>query len=203
MANASLIGHSKNGERCEHVSAIRRPRCLKRRRPRMFPNETSVGIPMKQWVEISFDCLPLRSVGRLDIPLDASPRYRQKCERIKAAIEKHGSHNAYYLQNARCVFHLLNHETDGQLHFRFEGTVVTDTADERCQQCDLEVELIGETCPWLNEPVARWFADTVARAVAVEFDRYIQAGDLEKTRQRQQALESHVDSTGGYVGMYL
>ena len=29
---------------------------------------------MDRWVEISFDCLPLRSVGRLDIPMDASPK---------------------------------------------------------------------------------------------------------------------------------
>ena len=27
---------------------------------------------MKQWIEISFDCLPLRTIGRLDIPLDAA-----------------------------------------------------------------------------------------------------------------------------------
>ncbi len=53
-----------------------------------------------QSVEIAFDCLPLRSVGRLDIPLDASPDFRSRCERIKAAMEKHGTHNSYYLYNA-------------------------------------------------------------------------------------------------------
>ena len=55
---------------------------------------------MNRPVDISFDCLPLRSIGRLDIPLDASPKYRARCERIKAAIDKHGSHNAYYLYHA-------------------------------------------------------------------------------------------------------
>ena len=43
---------------------------------------------MDQWVEIRFDCLPLRSVTRLDIPLDASPKYQAFCHRVKAAIEK-------------------------------------------------------------------------------------------------------------------
>jgi hypothetical protein len=33
--------------------------------------------PSPRYVEIVFDCLPLRSVGRLDIPIDASPKYRQ------------------------------------------------------------------------------------------------------------------------------
>ena len=31
---------------------------------------------MQRYVEIVFDCLPLRSISRLDIPIDASPRYR-------------------------------------------------------------------------------------------------------------------------------
>ena len=43
---------------------------------------------MQRWVEVSFDCLPLRSIARLDIPIDASPKYRARCERIKAAMEE-------------------------------------------------------------------------------------------------------------------
>ncbi len=31
---------------------------------------------MNRWVEITFDCLPLRTITRFDIPLDASPKYR-------------------------------------------------------------------------------------------------------------------------------
>src|SRR5262245_64423089 len=81
---------------------------------------------MNRWVEIAFDCLPLRSVGRLDIPLDASPKYRQRCEQVKRAIEKHGSHNTYFLYNASCVFHLTNRDNFGTLEFSFTGTVITE-----------------------------------------------------------------------------
>ena len=89
---------------------------------------------MAQWVDITFDCLPLRSVGRLDIPLDASPQYRALCERIKQAIEKHGSYNSYYLYNARCTYHLLNHAERGLLEFKFEGVVLTDAEDMKTEQ---------------------------------------------------------------------
>ena len=50
---------------------------------------------MDRYVEITFDCLPLRSLSRLDIPIDASPKFRAKCERIKQALETHGSLNTY------------------------------------------------------------------------------------------------------------
>ena len=33
-----------------------------------------------QWVEIEFDCLPLRSVTRQDVPIDASPKYADRGE---------------------------------------------------------------------------------------------------------------------------
>ena len=158
---------------------------------------------MDRWVEIQFDCIPLRTVSRLDIPIDASPIYRQRCERVKGAIEKHGSHNSYYLCNARCTFHLLNDPDRGRLSYRFEGTLLTDAADLRTQQTDLEIQLEGETCDWLTEPVTQWFMETVARAVAVEFDRYIAAGDLERTRERLEKLDAQSDGQQGFVGMYL
>ncbi|MCA9186423.1 MAG: hypothetical protein R3E01_30205 [Pirellulaceae bacterium] len=156
-----------------------------------------------QWVEIQFDCLPLRSVGRIDIPIDASPKYREHCERVKAAMEKHGVHNSYFVYNATCVFHLTNDDELGTLQFRFVGTVLTDQTDMRCQRCDLEVELIGETCDWLTEPIVRWFGDTVPRSVAVEFDRYIDAGDLKQTQERIAKIQQASDEADGYVGMYL
>ena len=81
---------------------------------------------MDRYVDVAFDCLPLRSVTRLDIPIDASPKYRARCERIKRAIETHGSHNTYYLYNAGCTFHLTNDPEAGRLEFQFEGTVLTD-----------------------------------------------------------------------------
>ena len=145
----------------------------------------------------------MRSVGRLDIPIDASPAYRARCERIKAAIEKHGSHNTYFLYNAQCTFHLTNQSDFGMLQYTFEGTVITDSADQHATHCDLEVELVRETCDWLTEPVSAWLADTVSRAVQVEFDRYIEAGDLAQTVERIRKLQAESDERGGYVGMYL
>jgi hypothetical protein len=158
---------------------------------------------MERWVQIEFDCLPLRSVGRLDIPIDASPTYCSFCERVKAAFDKHGSHNAYYLHNARCAFHLTNDPAIGLLEFRFEGTVFTDDQDLHALHADLEVALHGETCGWLTEPVVRWFEETLGHAVLVEFDRYIQAGDLERTRQRIEKLQAASEESGGFLGMYL
>jgi len=158
---------------------------------------------MTQWVEITFDCVPLRSVARLDVPLDASPKYRRKLERIKEAIERHGNHNSYYLHNARCVYHLANSDEVGLLEFQFEGTVLTNETDQKTQQADLLVELTRETCDWLTQPVVEWFALTVEQSVKIEFDRYIAAGDLEQTRQRIAKLQQQADEAGGFVGLYL
>ena len=158
---------------------------------------------MSSSVEISFDCLPLRSVGRLDVPLDASAKYRQRCERIKMAIEKHGSHNTYYLYNAVCSFRLTNDDAVGMVQFSFEGTLLTDADDRQAERCDLQIELQSETCDWLTEPVVHWFRETVQRAVAVEFNRYIEAGDLAKTAERIEKIRAESDQAGGFVGMYL
>ena len=129
---------------------------------------------MDRWVEIAFDCLPLRTITRFDIPLDASPKYQAFCERLKQAVNKHGTHNTYYLHRARCAFHLVNHPSLGLLEFQFEGTALTDEDDLKCKTCDLDVELLRETCDWLSQPIVDWFIETVPRAVSVEFDRYIQ-----------------------------
>lgn len=158
---------------------------------------------MNRWVEIEFDCLPLRMVGRLDVPLDASPKYRAFCERVKAAIARHGSHNSYYLYNARCVYHLVNHPDVGMIEFRFEGVALTDAEDLRTETCDLTVELQGESCDWLTEPVVAWFAETVPRSVRAEFDRYIEAGSLEKAKERIEKIQAASDEAGGYLGMFL
>ncbi len=158
---------------------------------------------MDRYVDVVFDCLPLRSVTRLDIPIDASPKYRAHCERIKRAIETHGLHNTYFLYNAGCTFHLTNQPEVGRLEFKFEGTVLTDPTDQRTHHCQLDVELVRETCDWLTEPVVAWFSETVRRAVTVEFDRYIEAGDLAQTIQRIQQVQAQADQSGGFVGMYL
>jgi hypothetical protein len=158
---------------------------------------------MNRWVEIEFDCLPLRSIGRLDVPLDASPVYQAKCERIKQAIDRHGSHNSYYLHNAQVAFYLTNTAQRGMIQFSFEGTVLTCEADQQTRDCHLQVELKRETCDWLTQPIVEWFAENVRHAVAVEFDRYIQAGDLDKTKERIDQLEASQESTEGFLGMYL
>ncbi|MBI1900332.1 MAG: hypothetical protein HYS13_04345 [Planctomycetia bacterium] len=158
---------------------------------------------MSRNVDITFACLPLRTVSRLDVPLDASPKFREQCERIKSAIERHGTHNTYYLHNARCVYCLTNRDDVGMVEFTFEGTVFTDENDQKTERCELHVHLSRETCDWLTEPVVEWFKETVIKAVAVEFDRYIAAGDLQQAVQRMERIRAESDKHGGYVGMYL
>ncbi len=158
---------------------------------------------MQPSVVITFDCLPLRTIGRLDIPMDASPKFKARLERIQEAIRQHGQHNTYYLFNARCRFQLTNDPVVGMLEFLFRGTVLTDSSDYRTAASDLQVELIGETCTWLSQPAVAFFHETVRRAVQIEFDRYIQAGNLAQTVKRLEALQSDSDQMGGYLGMYL
>lgn len=154
-------------------------------------------------VDIGFDCLPLRSISRLDIPIDASPGYRRHCERVKDAIARHGSHNAYFLYNAHCTYFLTNRPQLGEIDFHFYGTVLTDDLDQYTRHCDLEVELAKETCDWLTQPVVAWLRDTVPRSVAVEFDRYIAAGDLRQTKERIAQIQALSDDEQGYIGMFL
>ena len=154
-------------------------------------------------VEIKFDCIPLRSVSRLDIPMDASPGYIKKCEAIKRAVELHGTHNTYFLHNASCTFFLTNHPDIGQVKFTYSGTVTTDEQDSLCVSASLDVSLENETCDWLTEPIVQWLSKTVEQSVRYEFDRYIAAGDLSRTEERLQQLQERQDSEGGYLGMYL
>jgi hypothetical protein len=142
-------------------------------------------------------------LGRLDIPLDAEPEFQAMVERVRRAVEKHGQHNSYYLNRARYVIHLTNDPLVGTLEFRFEGTVLTDADDRATIHADLEVELGAETCEWLTAPVVAWFQETVAQAVRVEFDRYIAAGDLERTKQRIARLQAESEARGGFLGMGL
>lgn len=156
-----------------------------------------------QWVEVEFECLPLRSVTRLDVPVDASPRYEQFVLRVKSAISKHGSFNAYYLHDAKCKYHLTNDPAQGQVVFGFEGTILTDSSDRKTKAADLNVKLESETCSWLTEPFVGYLAESVQHAVVVEFNRFIEAGDLAITEQRIKALQEQSDSADGFVGMYL
>ncbi|QDV69887.1 hypothetical protein Poly24_36050 [Rosistilla carotiformis] len=156
-----------------------------------------------RWVEIEFDCLPLRTVQRVDVPLDASPRFEAFVLRVKQAIQEHGVMNTYYLHNARCTFHFTNDPSHGMVQFKFEGTVFTNATDTATISCHLDVQPDGETCDWLNEAVMRWLAESVRHALVVEFDRYIQAGDLSKAAQRIEQIQAESDAAEGYLGMYL
>jgi hypothetical protein len=130
------------------------------------------------YVDISFDCLPLRAVGRTDVPLDASPSFRARTEHLKRVVEAHGAENAYFLYNAHCVYRLANSEIDGMLRFSFEGAVVTDASDAKAERGDLDVELVGETCGGVPRHVLSWLECAVEQAVLIEFDRFIAAGML-------------------------
>lgn len=154
-------------------------------------------------VQITFDCLPLRSVKTLEPHPDASPRFQQLLRRIAVAIDKHGRHNAYFLHQGRLAYLLTNSPDVGQLKFSFEGTLLTDSEDLRTLSADLSISLVGDTCNWLTEPVVAWFQTTVRRAVMVEFDRYIGSGDLQRTRERLESLDRQAEGSGGFLGMGL
>lgn len=158
---------------------------------------------MSRWVEIDFNCLPLRSVTCFASPVDASHKEIELYQRLREAAKKHGLHNTYYLHGGKCVFHLTNHEQIGMLEFRFEGTVLTDTQDMKIVDYDLTVELASEVCDWLVTPVVDWFAESVRQAVKIDFDRFIAAGDLDKTIQRIERLMAENDAKGGFLGLGL
>jgi len=154
-------------------------------------------------VAISFDCTPLRSVPRLDIPLDASPGYRVRLERMQRAVAAHGTRNAYYLTDGSCTFRFTNDSESGWVRFRFEGTVLTDGSDLKTTGGDLAIGLDVETCDWLTQPAVEWLTISVKHAVEAEFDRYIAAGDLAKARERLAREQAASDEAGGFLGMNL
>jgi len=151
-------------------------------------------------VDIAFDCLPLRSVARLDVPLDASDALRRRGERIKAAIEAFGVERSYFLYNARCVFRLANSEVDGICRFEFEGAVRTDAGDRKCERTMLEVRLVSETCGGVPAEAEAWLTDRVRQAVAIEFDRFIAAGQLSPAGSGASDM-THLGELSGLQGM--
>lgn len=131
-------------------------------------------------VDIAFDCLPLRSVGRLDVPLDASDALRSRLARLKAAMEEFGAERTYFLYNAHCIFRFANSEIAGACRFEFEGVVRTDAGDRKFQDAQLHMHLASETCGGVPPEVETWLANRVSQAVGVEFDRFIAAGQIEE-----------------------
>jgi hypothetical protein len=154
-------------------------------------------------VAITFDCTPLRSVTRLDIPLDASPVYRARLERMQQAVARHGLRNTYYLMNGACTFSFTNDPATGWVRYAFQGTLITDDADLRTIGSDLTIALDKETCDWLTQPVVDWLANSVRRAVEIEFNRFIAAGDLSRALERLAREQAASDAAGGYLGMNL
>jgi hypothetical protein len=126
-------------------------------------------------LDIAFDCLPLRTVSRLDVPLDASDAFRRRAEKMKAAIVAWGADRSYFLYNAHCIFRFAHSEVDGVCRFAFEGAVRTDAGDRKCEQTMLDVNLVSETCDGVPPVVEAWLAERVRQAVAIEFDRFIAA----------------------------
>jgi hypothetical protein len=159
-----------------------------------------IGVSV-QFVDIAFDCIPLRSIGRLNAPLDASPEVRARSTRIAQAISRHGVENTYYLANAYCAFHLANSEIVGLLRFTFEGTVRTDVSDAHAESVDLEVTLAASTCDWLTPEAEAWFRETVRRAAAIEFDRYITSGALARHVDRLQDPAARQAAQNSFLGM--
>ena len=157
---------------------------------------------MENLIDIAFDCLPHRSVGRVDIPLDASPEFRARLEHLKRSIDTHGVANAYFLYNSRCIFRLANSDIEGMLRFSFEGTVLTDRSDAKAASADLAVELVSETCGGVPAAVLEWFCGAVERAVLVEFDRFISAGHLEQRVNELDAM-THLAELSHFKGMNL
>jgi hypothetical protein len=153
-------------------------------------------------VEIEFDCLPLRSIARVDIPLDASPAFRQRCERLLTAIEAHDNQNAYFLYNTQCTYHLANSEIANMLRFSFDGTVLTDRSDCKADQADLAIELVAETCGGVPAAALEWLQTVVERAVLVEFDRFINDGQL-AARVAELGDVASISSISGFAGMGL
>jgi hypothetical protein len=151
-------------------------------------------------VEIAFDCLPLRSVGRLDIPLDASDAFRRRAGRIKAALADHGAERTYFLYNGHCVFRFANSDIAGACRFEFEGVVRTDAGDRLCQEAIVDARLVSETCGGVPEEATAWLAERVRLAVGIEFDRFIAAGQLAQ-RADQLGAEANLADVGGLSGM--
>jgi hypothetical protein len=155
---------------------------------------------LKPAVDIAFDCLPLRSVGRVDVPLDASPSYRARCERLKKAIDEHDGENAYFLYNTRCTYRLANSDIENMLRFSFDGAVITDRSDGRAERAHLAVVLTAETCGPLSPAALEWWRQVVERAVLIEFNHFINAGRLAERVSRLGKFDSIAD-IGDFTAM--
>jgi hypothetical protein len=155
---------------------------------------------MEPVVDIEFDCLPLRSVSRVDVPLDASPAFRARCERLQQAMEAHRGGNAYFLYNTSCTYRLANSDIDNMLRFTFDGTLQTDRSDCKAERADLDIKLAAETCGGVSPAAIEWLRKVVGRAVLVEFDRFISAGQLAHRVDQLGKVDS-IKDVASFAGM--
>ena len=130
--------------------------------------------------------------------MDASGIYRIRYGRLREALVAHGAERTYYLYDARCVFHLANSEIQGMVRFDFEGIVLTDAGDALTDQVELDVNLACETCGGIPAEVEAWLKQRVEKAVAVEFDRFIAAGQLSGRTDELGQLE-RLSDFGGFL----
>jgi hypothetical protein len=151
-------------------------------------------------VDIAFDCLPLRCIGRMDVPIDASEEYRKRCLRIKAEIDQNGAEHSFYLYNARCVFRFANSEFIGSCRFRFEGLARTDAGGRKASGVDIDVQLTSETCDGAPPEVERWLAERVRQAVVIEFDRFLST-DRHMDRVRELGTEANLGDIASFAGI--
>ena len=160
---------------------------------------------MAQNVNIVFECLPLGRVSHAGMPLDASDEQRALWRRFRAAMNKHGRENTYFLYNADCTFRLSNRnsETNSEfVRFLFEATVRTDAMDERPIEIDLACQLADSDFEQPLAPeVLEFFQEAVRRAVLVEFQHFINAGNLKRTLAQREQLLREWDRNRGFVGM--
>ena len=158
---------------------------------------------MPQAVAIVFDCLPFRRVSNAGLPLDATEEYRRLWRRERAAMAKHGKENTYFLYNAECRFPFTNSQS-GYMRFRFEATVMTDEEDERPADIDLVYEL-AETD--FSGPLApetfQFFDEALRRAVLVEFQLFIDAGNLKRALAGEEQILREWHENRGFVGMHI
>ena len=78
--------------------------------------------------------------------------------------------------------------------------MLTDRSDCKAEQADLAIELIAETCGGVPPAALDWLKGVVKRAVLVEFDRFISAGQLAERVAELGTVDS-LTTIGGFAGM--
>lgn len=132
--------------------------------------------------------------------MDAPEEFQELCRRFVVALRKHGTAHTYYLHTATAEFRLSN-GPDASVKFAFEGTAWTDSDDRKTTRLEIDTELIASDFDPFDPAVEQFFSQAVHRAVMAEFDRYIEAGELQKAVQRAKEAMLQSELSGGYMGM--